>query len=83
MLSIAGRTCSSTAMAKKFPIHPQHPERVCWGCDHYCRAASLACGNGTERTPHPAEVFGEDWAEWGLDAAAAPRPANPALMAPR
>ena len=56
-------------MAKKFPIHPVHPERNCWGCDKYCAADSLACGNGSERTQHPAEVFGEDWLEWGLDAA--------------
>ena len=58
-------------MAKVFPIHPAHPERVCWGCDRYCPADSLACGNGTVRTQHPVELFGEDWAEWGLDAEAA------------
>ncbi|PQK68826.1 hypothetical protein CG428_23325, partial [Pantoea ananatis] len=23
-------------MAKKFPLHPSHPERICWGCDRYC-----------------------------------------------
>lgn len=28
----------------------------------------MACGNGSERTPHPAELFGDDWAEWGLSA---------------
>jgi len=55
-------------MAKKFPIHPQHPERICWGCDRYCSADSLMCGNGTVATMHPAELFGEDWMEWGLDA---------------
>jgi hypothetical protein len=36
---------------------------VCWGCDKYCPADDLACGNGTIRTPHPAELFGEDWLE--------------------
>ncbi|MCB2026490.1 MAG: DUF3079 domain-containing protein, partial [Ottowia sp.] len=36
-------------MAKKFPIHPVHPERLCWGCDRYCPADSMACGNGSER----------------------------------
>lgn len=51
-------------MAKKFPIIPLHPERVCWGCDKYCPADSLACGNGSERTQHPSELFGEDWMEW-------------------
>jgi len=51
-------------MAKKFPIIPLHPERVCWGCDKYCPADSLACGNGSERTQHPSELFGPDWMEW-------------------
>ncbi|WP_298231434.1 DUF3079 domain-containing protein [uncultured Azohydromonas sp.] len=59
-------------MAKKFPIHPANPHRVCWGCDQYCAADSMACGNGSVRTQHPAELFGEDWAEWGLDAPAEP-----------
>jgi hypothetical protein len=55
-------------MAKKFPTHPKHPERVCWGCDKYCPANSLACGNGSERAAHPVELFGDDWMECGLDA---------------
>lgn len=55
-------------MAKKFPIHPKNPERICWGCDKYCPTDSLACGNGSERTQHPVELFGEDWHEWGIDA---------------
>jgi hypothetical protein len=42
-------------------LNPPHPERVCWGCDKYCPADDLACGNGTIRTPHPSELFGEDW----------------------
>lgn len=54
-------------MAKKFPLHPKNPERICWGCDKYCPADSLNCGNGTDRTQHPAELFGEDWFDWGLD----------------
>ena len=48
-------------MAKKFPIKPLHPERICWGCDKYCPVDALACGNGSERTQHPVELFGEDW----------------------
>jgi hypothetical protein len=24
----------------------------------------LRCGNGTIRTPHPVELFGDDWFEW-------------------
>jgi hypothetical protein len=55
-------------MAKKFPAHPAHPERICWGCDKYCPADALMCGNGSLATPHPSELFGDDWLEWGLDA---------------
>ncbi|MDF3936878.1 DUF3079 domain-containing protein [Pseudomonas citronellolis] len=58
-------------MAKKFPLHPTHPERICWGCDRYCSAQAMGCGNGSSRTQHPSEIFGEDWADdaaWGLDA---------------
>ena len=50
-----------------FPIHPKHPERVCWGCDKYCPAEDLRCGNGTIRTVHPVELFGDDWFEWLAD----------------
>ena len=53
---------------KRSLTHPKHPERICWGCDRYCAADELACGNGTIRTPHPVELFGDDWLEWGLDA---------------
>lgn len=64
-------------MTKKFPLNPKHPERICWGCDKYCPADSLSCGNGTERTPHPAELFGDDWYEWGLE------PIDPAADKPK
>jgi len=59
----------------KIPLRPPHPERICWGCDKYCPADDLACGNGTIRTQHPCELFGEDWLEWAdghTSAAAAP-----------
>jgi hypothetical protein len=46
------------------PVAPKHPERICWGCDKYCPAHDLACGNGTIRTPHPIELFGDDWLAW-------------------
>ncbi len=52
-------------MAKKFPLHPKHPERICWGCDKYCPANALQCGNGSGRTQHPAEMLGDDWYQWG------------------
>ena len=65
------------------PLRPSHPERICWGCERYCPAADLACGNGTIRTPHPCELFGDDWLEWAHearhDSATPPRPtATPA-----
>jgi hypothetical protein len=55
-------------MSKKFVSHPKHPERICWGCEKFCPANSLACGNGSERAAHPIELFGDDWMETGLDA---------------
>jgi hypothetical protein len=56
-------------LAKKFPTHPEKPEKICWGCDKYCPSDSLACGNGSDRTQHPVELFGQDWIEWGLSVA--------------
>jgi hypothetical protein len=52
-------------MVKKFPLHPKHPERICWGCDRYCPADALGCGNGSDRTQHPEELLGDDWYLWG------------------
>ena len=52
-------------MAKKIPLNPKHPERICWGCDRYCAADALGCGNGSGRTQHPAELLGEDWYTYG------------------
>lgn len=54
-------------MSKKFPANPPHPERNCWGCDRYCAADAMICGNGTERTQHPVELFGPGWDAMGLD----------------
>lgn len=48
-------------------LHPLHPERVCWGCDKYCPAHDLSCGNGTERTQHPIELFGPNWQHWAAE----------------
>lgn len=45
-------------------LHPRHPERICWGCDRYCPADDLACGNGAIRTAHLVELFGDDWLDW-------------------
>lgn len=52
-------------MAKKFPIYPKHPERICWGCDKYCSAEDLQCGNGCERIQHPCELDGPEWYKSG------------------
>jgi hypothetical protein len=50
-------------MAKIVPIHPSNPQRICWGCDQYCSVDAMACSN--ERSPHPSELFGDDWQAWG------------------
>lgn len=61
-------------MAKNFPLKSKHPERICWGCDRYCAAWELACGNGSGRTQHPFEQLGEQWSlEWNIE----PDPDNP------
>ena len=75
-------------MAKRFPLRPAHPERICWGCDKYCPAGATACGNGSDRTPHPAELFGDDWhagqppVEGGAAEAASPDVDDPSRDAP-
>jgi len=66
-------------MNPRIPLHPRHPERTCWGCDKYCPADDLACGNGTIRGMHPAELFGEDWLEWEAGRAAKAADGNPAV----
>ncbi|HET9957472.1 MAG TPA: DUF3079 domain-containing protein, partial [Polyangiaceae bacterium] len=50
---------------------PPHPERVCWGCDRLCAANDLGCGDDTVRTPHPCELFGDDWVQWAEENGAA------------
>ena len=64
-------------MAKRFPIRPSHPERNCWGCDRFCAANDLICGNGSERTQHPVELFGDDWVEWAPHTADPPATPGP------
>ncbi len=59
------------------PLQPTHPARVCWGCDKYCPADDLACGNGTTRTPHPCELFGNDWQAWSARERGPARDASP------
>ena len=56
-------------MATKFPVNPGHPERICWGCEMFCPADVMRCGNGTDRAQHPVELWGPEWKSFGLDAA--------------
>ena len=74
----------------KVALNPKHPERICWGCDKYCSADDLRCGNGTIRTQHPVELFGEDWLDCELGSEAEvstgatekiPEQADPAMTA--
>ena len=51
----------------KFPTRPGHPERICWGCERFCPANDMRCGNGTDRAQHPIELWGEDWESWGQE----------------
>ncbi len=60
----AGTHAAHGSVMSAVPERPAHPERVCWGCDRHCRADDRACGIGGERTPHPLELFGDDWAQW-------------------
>ncbi len=48
---------------QRIPKNPKHPERICWGCDRLCAWNKMMCGNGSERSQHPVELFGEDWHE--------------------
>lgn len=54
---------------RRLPLRPGHPERICWGCEKFCAAGDMACGNGTDRAQHPIEIFGDDWLSIGLDSA--------------
>ena len=71
------------SMAKKFPLNPSHPERICWGCDRYCPASDMACGNGSSRAQHPVELFGEgcenagSWDEASAGESTAPTATTP------
>jgi hypothetical protein len=59
------------------PIHPKHPERICWGCALHCPAHDLCCGNGSVRAQHPVELFGEDWLDSLQEPESADDSANP------
>ena len=69
-------TTRASVSKSKVAINPKHPERICWGCDKYCSADDLRCGNGTIRTQHPIELFGEDWFEWELSNQTPPATVN-------
>lgn len=44
---------------KDLPLHPKHPERICWGCDVLFQRRP-GCGNGSDRTPAPRQLLGEE-----------------------
>jgi hypothetical protein len=70
-------------MAKPFPLNPPHPERNCWGCDRYCGAHDMLCGNGSDRTQHPIETFGPGLELWsGIPVPAPTEPPAPAQNQP-
>lgn len=70
-------------MAKPFPLNPPHPERNCWGCDRYCAAHDMLCGNGSDRTQHPIETFGPGWELWsGIPVRGATLDPEPAASQP-
>lgn len=48
---------------QRIPKCPKRPERICWGCERLCAANKMLCGNGSDRSQHPMEIFGEDWYE--------------------
>lgn len=56
----------------KMPIHPKHPERICWGCEKYCSANHLCCRE--TRAAHPVELFGDDWWEASNSQPVSPQP---------
>ena len=78
---LCARICTAMAaphMKKKFPLHPSRPELICWGCDKYCATGAMLCGNGSDRTQHPFELFGADWLVLGKNYAPDPTlPAQP------
>jgi hypothetical protein len=76
MIAAAAADVAPFQMAKRFPIIPVKPELICWGCDKYCPADAMACGNGSDRTQHPVELFGDDWMDFGLDADKGDKPAG-------
>ena len=56
-----GMAKKSAGPAALLDRDPKHPERVCWGCNLFCPADAMKCGSDVVRTPHPVELFGDDW----------------------
>lgn len=82
LMAAADARCDTGLVMAAIPLHPKFPERICWGCDKYCPADDLACGNGTIRTMHPVELFGEDWLEWSTTRESTMPAATPSAAAP-
>lgn len=58
---IQGQDREYPTKKQRIPKHPKKPERICWGCNRLCAADKMMCGNGSERSQHPCELWGEDW----------------------
>ena len=68
-------------MAKKFPIFPKNPERICWGCDKYCKEDALQCGRDWYKKGDWSNLLSEEQQiELGLKEA--PKPAKPHIKLP-
>ena len=66
---------------KEISAPSQTPRTHLLGLRPLCAADAMACGNGSDRSMHPAELLGDDWytvGNWGLEveADAASRDAN-------
>jgi hypothetical protein len=55
----------SRIYGQKISYFPQKPRAHLLGCDKYCAATDLQCGNGSERIQHPFELDGPDWYRQG------------------
>ena len=63
---LAGWGCVCATDQRLLPLAEAMPT-----CSGRCSPAEdLLCGNGSDRTPHPAELLGEDWyrpGDWSFD----------------
>jgi hypothetical protein len=53
---------------------PRPPRAGVLGLQPLLPGQDMRCGNDSDRTQHPAELFGDDWDQWELDAEEAVQP---------